>query len=269
MSNKLKVAVAISSHSPAFFTKLTVGSLIKNEPNCDLNIHIGYHSNLSDYTKDFSMFTDLSDWCQFHAVDEINWNIHNENLYRYSLMHSVNLQNIFKNVQYYDFDYLVILDNDVYVKKEFIHSLINKYPTTDLIGTFFNDNVNQTAVTTMNGEIHNFAPKLSVWNMIISKKLFNKIIKQSSIIEPAIINNVVYDTFARILYLIKTEWLDIKLGILSTKEMEEYIQHFFTSSFNYGITKNKGSIDLPLQIYNQTFPNGVYEYLKTNYKPGI
>ncbi len=269
MSKKLKIAVAISSHSPSFYTKFTVGTLLQHCGHHDLNIHIGFHSNLSDYTSDFSMFTELQDYCHFHAVDEIDWNFHNRNIYRYSLMHSVNLQNIFKNLKYYDFDYLVILDNDVHVKTDFISKLLSKQSNADMIGSYHQDKESgETVKTYLNGTTEYFAPKISVWNMMISRKLFNKIMENSSIIQPVKINGIVYDTFAKVLHHVKNDY-NMNLEILTEKEMGELIHHFYKSSFNYGLTKNRGSIEKPFALYTQMFPNGVYEYLKTNFSKSI
>ena len=51
-------------------------------------------------------------------------------------MHSKNIENLFKNIKYYDFDYVVILDNDLYIKSDFISLLTNNEIKYDLIYSY-------------------------------------------------------------------------------------------------------------------------------------
>ena len=56
----MNICVIISSHSPSIYTKLTISTLLRAvQNNHNLNIHIGVHSNYSDYTSDLSLFKDL------------------------------------------------------------------------------------------------------------------------------------------------------------------------------------------------------------------
>ena len=49
----MKICVVIAAHSPSVYTKLTIATLLRTVgKNHDLNIHVGVHSNLSDYTND-------------------------------------------------------------------------------------------------------------------------------------------------------------------------------------------------------------------------
>lgn len=255
----MKVCVAISSHSPAFFTKMTVGTILREVKNHDLNIHVGYHANLSDYTTDLSLF-ELNKICQLHAVDEIDWAQHNSDIYRYSKMHAKNLENIFKNVRYYDFDYLAILDNDLYIKRDFITNIIEKFPNSDLIGSYFDDKSESHSLIDNWGNPVSFAPKCSVWNMFISRKMFNKIMEDTNVIYPKFIDGVFYDTLSEILK--KSEEWGMNKSIIKTEEMSEVIHHFFHSSFNYGIGMNKKPIDGPLEIWSREFPNGISDIIK-------
>ena len=96
----MKICVVIAAHSPSVYTKLTIATLLRTVgKNHDLNIHVGVHSNLSDYTNDLSIFEELKGIAQIHLVDEIDWNLHNRNNYRYSLMHAKNIENILKNIK--------------------------------------------------------------------------------------------------------------------------------------------------------------------------
>lgn len=263
----MKIVVLIPSHSPSFFVKMAYLTLKREVKDHDLDIHVGYHSNLGHYTDDFSLFEDLRGLCGFHCVDEIDWYVHNADLFRYSKMHAKNLKNLFKNVKYFDFDYLVILDNDVYIKEDFISNLLNRFPNSDLFGTYFNDVDHNTEVIayhpgSLDPDKITFAPKISVWNSMISRKLFNYIIEDTSVIYPQYKNGIFYDTFA----LVLKESIDrgFGLGIIKTEEMSKMVNHFFYSSFNYGSKMKPDEHDnsYPFQIWKNEFSLNYKNLLK-------
>jgi hypothetical protein len=277
----MKICVLISSHSPSVYTKLTIGTLLRAcKDNNQLNIHVGIHSNYGDYTDDRSLFKELESIAQIHCVDEIDWAANARNNYRYSVMHSKNLENLMKNVRYYDFDYIAILDNDLYIKADFISLLTKGNTDSDLIFTYHNPKVNT---------IHNerrptgeytatvqFAPKIACWNLMISKKLFNKIMEDTSIIYPERVTDpgmihyyksfipdfdgehpIVFDTLSKVMFNTFHIWTDMKtLEVNDTHMSEDLIKHFFCSSFNYGmgIINNQVGESNAANIYNYEFP---------------
>lgn len=228
---------------------MTVKTLIRETKGHELNIHVGFHSNLGDYTNDFSMFQKLRGLCQFHAVDEIDWMKHDEDIYRYSRMHCKNLENLLKNVRYYEFDYVLILDNDLYFKKDFVSEILTRYPHFDIIGSHFDDREKNLTVIDNYGNPVTFSPKISVWNMILSRKLYDFILQDTSIIHPQIVDGVFYDSFA---YVEKVA-ANFSKKIIPTSELEEMVQHFFESSFNYGMTMSKKTHEKPRMIYEREF----------------
>ena len=245
----MKICVLVSSHSPSFFTEMTVKTLVRETKGHDLNIHVGFHSNLYDYTNDFSMFQKLRGLCQFHAVDEIDWMKHNEDIYRYSRMHCKNLENLLKNVRYYDFDHVLILDNDLYFKKDFVTEILTKCPDFDITGSHLDNRNENVTVIDHYGNPVTFSPKISVWNMMISRKLYDFILQDTSIIYPQFVDGVFYDSFA---YVEKVA-TNFSKKILKTVEIEESVEHFFGSSFNYGIIMNKKDHERPRKIYESEF----------------
>jgi len=228
---------------------MTVKSLLKHTVGHELNIHVGFHSNLMDYTNDFSMFQKLRGLCQFHAVDEIDWMEHNTDIYRYSKMHCKNLENLMKNVRYYDFDYLLILDNDMHFKNDFVTNLLEKYPNHDMIGSHLADRDEIVTINDNYGNPVTFYPKISIWNLLISRKLYDFIMKDIQMIHPKFKNEIFYDSFAEVETMIE----NFSKKIVTTEEIEELVEHFFASSFNYGITKNKSNQDRPKSIYEKEY----------------
>ncbi len=279
----MNICVIISSHSPSVYTKLTIATLLRVvQNNHDLNIHIGVHSNYADYTSDLSLFKDLKGIAQIHCVDEIDWMANARNNYRYSLMHSKNMENLFKNIRYYDFDYVVILDNDLYIKSDFISLLTNNKVDNDLIFNYFVKDVNTiTNERRPTGEYTStvqFAPKIACWNLMISRKLYNKIMEDPTIIYPDRVTDqsqidfyksyipqfdgtypIVFDTLSKVLFYSQYIWKDIKTLEVGINEMSEMIKHFFCSSFNYGIgiVNNTEGESNVTNIYNSEFPNGL------------
>lgn len=279
MEKKRKIAVAISSHSAPPFTLMTVGSLIREcGDNSDLNIHIGVHSNIDDSTSDFSLFDETRKVAHIHQVDEIDWIAHDNDVYRYSKMHAKNLENILKHIRFYDFEYLLILDNDLLIKRDFITELLEKYPESDLIGHYFlNSREPNTVTEQYAGETVQMMPKCSVWCTLVSRKLFDRIIADTSLIYPEKVSdyqrkvdltnfyptvdpniNVVFDTFSKILLIENEGW---KFTMLHEDEIIGDTHHFTASSFNYGY--RQGGIDRKVEsaweMYRKEFPTGLTE----------
>lgn len=278
----MKIFVVISSHSPSAYTKLTVATLLRAcKDNHELNIHIGVHSNYGDYTSDFSIFEELKGVAQIHCVDEIDWNLHNRDNYRYSLMHCKNIENMFKNIRYYDFDYVIVLDNDMYIKSDFISILTNNEKEYDLIFSHYNKEIqtinNERRSTGEYDATVQFPPKIACCNAIISRKLYDRIMTNTTMIYPERIEDseriqyyqryipeltgcpIVFDTLSKVLFNCLHIWDDIKTLEINKDEMSDMIKHFFCSSFNYGIgiIKNQQGSELPQKLYNLEFPNGV------------
>jgi hypothetical protein len=266
----MKICALISSHSNPVFTKLTVASLLKNVgQNHQVSIHIGAHKNYSDYSQDFSMFRELSDICHFHLVDEIDWMAHNTDIYRYSRMHGKNLENLFNQVKYFDFDCLLVLDNDLHIKDDFVTKY---FDGEDIVGSLFEDNDKVNTVIDTYGNPIEFMPKLSVWNIMISRNMYDFIMKHPEIVSPDIVkgvqvnmdtpNPVLFDTFSKV-YFLSTQWKH-NVKILPTAELSNSITHFFGSSFNYGdkfrVPKDQQAIiDQVTSIYKD---QGYEDFLK-------
>lgn len=252
----MKILVLIPSHSDPVYTKLTIASLLKHHPGYDFNIHVGVHSNYRDYTDDLSLFEDLRNIVQIHLVDEIDWSAHFSDHYRYSKMHCKNLSNLLKMTQYYQFDKVLHLDNDLLIKEDFITGLAQN--NADLIFDYFeNKDIirrvdTERTETGFNGKLQ-FAPKITAWNLMFSRKVFDRMLAYpdtfwaEKIDDPNIISKykefipeleidrpLMFDTFSKLLFYCKYIWQDVEIlstdGILNHK-----IHHFFHSSFNYGV----------------------------------
>lgn len=274
----MKILVLIPSHSDPVYTKLTIASLLRHHPNFDFNIHIGIHSNYKDYTSDFSLFNELKGIAQIHLVDEIDWMLHNNDHYRYSKMHCKNLSNLLKMTQYYDFDKVLHLDNDLLIKDDFLTTFATT--NADLVFDYFeNTDVirkvdTERTDTGFNGKLQ-FAPKITAWNLMFSRKIFDRMLIYPDtfwaerIDDPNIVYRykefmpelelerpLMFDTFSKLLFYCKYIWHDVEIlptdGLLSSK-----IHHFFYSSFNYGvqICNNTTGHNVAHGIWNTEYKN--------------
>jgi hypothetical protein len=277
--SRIKLAVVIPTHCDSFILKLTLGTLLKNFNNHDLNIQLGFHKsfNVGDICEGF--FDQLRGIAQVHLVDEIDWVENHANLNRYSLMHAKNLESLFQQIKYYNFDYVLVLDNDVHVKADFITEMITRFPDADLLGTYFREPECAEAFT--NGrdkEIMLSLPRVAPWHMILSRKLYNKIMEKSSIMYPLVIRDkliikerqrlygaeedmpIFSDTFGEVLHHCKFDW-NMKLGIVSNIEFSQWAHHFFCSSMNYGSwvlgQEMPAHVAKIKEAYDTEFPNGL------------
>jgi hypothetical protein len=276
---RIKLAVVIPTHCDAFILKLTLGTLLRHFQQHDLNIQLGLHKsfNVGDVSKGF--LDQLRRVAQVHLVDEINWVEHHANLARYSLMHAKNIESLFQQIKYYRFDYVLILDNDVQVKADFLTELVTRFPEADLLGTYFREP--EVAEEFTNGRDHETMlsiPRVAPWHLLLSRRLYAKIMENPSVLYPVIIRDeglrrerqrlhgvekdlpIFSDTFGEVLHHCKQDW-DMKLGIVSNAEFSQWAHHFFCSSLNYGRWALGEQMPAHLarikEIYDTEFPNGL------------
>jgi len=278
---KKKIAVVIPFHTYPEVLKLTLGTLLRKVgPNYDLNIHLGIHANYNHYFHgDLSFFDELRKVAQIHTVEEIDWmGAYNANWFRYSVMHAKNLINLFQNIRFYDFDYLLILDNDLYIREDFLTTCLERHPDADLIGSYLSDRDGLN-------EVHKgldflpiyVLPKLSGWHVILSRKLYLKMTEDYSSVYPIFVEGEEADYYLKVydppktlplfcdvmgtfLFRVLRVW-KMKFGVVPTQEFAQWVHHFTESSFNFG-ARNLGS-QYPAKIkaiadqYHKEFPKGL------------
>ncbi|CAB4130806.1 hypothetical protein UFOVP276_130 [uncultured Caudovirales phage] len=276
----MKIAVIIPAHCSPSVLLLTVGTLLRTHSQHDLTIHVGVHKNYSDYCADLSLFEELKRIAHIHLVDEIDWAEHNANLNRYSLMHSKNLENLFSQVRYYAFDYLLILDQDLFIKADLISEILNRHPQADMLGAFFDDIADDMVPFQHSGDGAKLQriPRMTPWCLLLSRRLYLEVLKDLTILRPLEVHNqadihsicghytstsdlpIFADTLALVAHRCRYSW-GMKLGVEKVEKMEEWVHHFFAGSFNYGewaIREKYGPhVEGISDIYKKTFPNGI------------
>lgn len=280
MSRK-KLAVFVAVHTYPEVAKLTIGSFLRAHPGYEIEVHVGCHSNYGHYCQDLSLFNDLRGLAQIHLVDEIDWlGAYNACWYRYSVMHAKNLENLLKQAQYSSFDQAVILDHDLCIKENFVTAFNETFPDADLIGSMFEDRAGLKPYDTAHQEKVYSSPKISVWHTMVSRKLYEQILKNPGMIYPKIVPKtdrkyldvykpdedrpVFVDTFADVYHLVVHGKAGFKAGIVGSTAFQEYVDHFYNSSFNYGYwTRGQSYPNHVKDIvnrYHAEFPKGLSEF---------
>lgn len=290
----MKLAVVIPVHCHPDILRLTLFSLVKHlSPNHELTIHLGVHSNFDNYCSDFGIFNDpriKKLVSGIHLVDEIDWQAYSKDIYRYSRMHAKNVINLFHQIRYYEFDYVLVLDNDVLTKADFVTETMKmaamaKFGTqggeefsVDLIGSYFEDTPNPKEFTNArDGETLCALPKISAWHLLLSRKLYEMILENpTAIVSPREVRDIqemekyseVYPSIPRGMPIFIDTFCDLpfrirekKMGylLLPREKFAEWAQHFFCSSFNYGewslgMERKVEHIAEIVAVYKKEFP---------------
>jgi len=276
-----KIAVVIPFHTHPEVLKLTLGTLFRATPKeYDLNIHVGIHSNYNHYYFDgMGFFDELRKYVQFHMVDEIDWmGEYYSHWFRYSVMHAKNLVNLFKAIRFYEFDYLLILDNDLYIKQDFLTPCFERFPDAELIGSYFGDRQGLNEVRRELDLLPIYIlPKLSGWHVLLSRKLYLKMADDYSTVYPRFIEGdsalpylakydppkalpVFCDVMGEFLFRINHIW-NLKFGVVPSEEFAQWIHHFTESSFNFGRRSLHEKYFIKIaqisEQYKKEFPNGL------------
>ena len=278
---KKKLAVVIPFHSYPEVLFLTLGTLLRKvAPAYDLSIHVGIHSNYNHYYhKSLAFFDDLRKIAQIHTVDEIDWmGEYYDHWFRYSVMHAKHLINLFKNVRFCEFDYLLILDNDLYIKEDFVTRCLERHPDAELVGSYLSDRSGFNEVYKELDQLPIYVlPKLSGWHVLLSRKLFMRMTEDYSMVYPRFIEGdavnpylstydapkvlpIFCDVMGEFLHKVLHVW-KVKFGEIPTAEFSQWVHHYTESSFNWGGRSLKSKYPAKIQEimdqYKKEFPKGL------------
>jgi hypothetical protein len=277
--SKPKLAVVSCVHTYPEVAELSLGSFLREHSAYDVELHVGCHSNYSDYCRDLRLFHDLKGLASIHLVDEIDWlGAYNACWYRYSVMHAKNMENVFRQIRYSEFDYVVTLDHDLFVKSDFVTPLLEQFPKADLLGALFENTRELTPYETAHNEKVYRAPKVSVWHGLISRRLYEKILYSPKIIYPRLLSGncaqpyleayrpqeerpIFVDTFAEVYHEVVHGKGGFSPGLVPAEWFHDRVQHFYNSSFNYGSWTRGDSYPAHIReikdIWKREFPDGL------------
>jgi hypothetical protein len=280
-----KIAVLIPFHTYPEVLFLTLGTLLRKvAPNYELSIHVGIHSNYNHYYHGpLGFFDRLRKIAQIHTVDEIDWlGEYNDHWFRYSVMHAKHLVNLFKNVYFSEFDYLLILDNDLLVKHDFVTECLKRYPEADLFGSYFADRNDLNEITREKDGLPIYVlPKLSGWHVMLSRKLFLTMATDYGCVYPSFMEGdvakpyldtykppktlpIFSDVMGLFFHMALHRW-KVPFGSVPTADFANWVHHFSESSFNFGERSLKNDYRPKIREiaaqYAAEFPKGLEEFL--------
>jgi hypothetical protein len=202
-------------------------------------------------------------------------------------MHAKNIENLLRQIRYYDFEYVLLLDNDVWIKHDFVSHLVSAFPDCDLFGTYFIDLPGVYEFTQQGDGISRYGlPRLVPAHLLMSRFLYDKVMEDTSILYPHYIEDpqriidirqkyeldlrpdpegrsqrpIFVDTFGEVFHKCKYEW-GMKIATVPNALFDNWAHHFYSSSFNYGSwsarEKHKARLDEIEAVFNREFPFGL------------
>jgi hypothetical protein len=253
-----KIAVLIPVHCAPKVVMMTLGTWLEScDGSYQADITMAIHNNYGHYHPDLHILMDLPG--TKIRVQEINWSApDNASIIRYSKMHAVSLSAMLEHVQGVEFDNLAILDQDLVFKTDFVKFAAET--GQDLVGCYMGDRTTDICMNTIMGQLW-FAPKFSVWHLVMSRTFYQKIMENKELVFPKIDGKFFYDTFSRVIIENKNMW---KLPVmeLPSDQVNQMVEHRWSMSFNFGHAINGAhaywdKLAKYEAEYDQRFPHGI------------
>lgn len=267
MDQKPHVCVLVPAHCAPNVLKMTLGSFLDvADGSYDASIAVGLHENYHHYHPGVADIEAMSPPVMIVKVKEIDWQMFDGKNYiagllRYSRMHSKSLRALFEAVAGKEFTHVLVMDHDLVFKGDFVKEALSK--RCDVVGSLFDDFAENYQVKTDSGHTFTFAPKLSVWHLLLSRKAYEFLMRDIGVIEPAFEAGIVYDTFAKANILMGLA--GFRKLIYSKSMVEKFIEHKGAMSFNWGQRCLGGEYPPRLleaeREYERRFPNGIAHLL--------
>ena len=257
-----KAVILVPVHCAPKVAMMTLGTWMEaHDGSYEAEVIIGVHDNYHHYHNGLGALQGLPG-VKVVVVKEIDWAAQKmgwEAVYRYSTMHATSLKEMMKLANTMTFDYLAVLDHDLVFKKDFIGWAMGI--GKDLVGSYMEDRRIRVPVKTEGGTFI-FAPKFSVWHMVMTHKFFQKIMEDVDLIFPIFEGDCFFDTFSRIIRNNEEQW-KLPIEELTLAQTEEMVKHLWTMSFNYGMKlygagaywKRLAELEAD---FDKRFPNGIH-----------
>jgi len=254
-----KVVILMPVHCAPKVAMMTLGTWLET---CDgsyrAEVIICAHDNYSHYHPGLDTLKELP--VTVISVPEINWYFPDliQSIMRYSRMHAVSLTALMEKAQNIQFDHLAILDHDLVFKTDFVKAAADT--GSDLVGGYMCDRKDSAAAKTAAG-IFQFAPKFSIWHLVMSQLFYQKVMEDRGLIFPAIEGGNIFDTFTKVIAKNRDEW-HLPVTEWSCAEMDAIVQHRWSMSFNFGqkvcgVPSYWDRVSKYEAEFDQRFPNGI------------
>lgn len=267
MNEKRKVVLLIATHCPPKVLRLTLGSwLATYDGSYEADVYIGLHNNYSHYHSGLDDIKSLEGPCRLVFVDEMDWTCGGDimrSMFRYSEMHVRSIMAMtaraFRDSP--DLTHVAILDHDLIFESDFVGWAVRR--GVDMVCSLFKDNSKDSVVRTTLGATWDFAPKPSVWHMVVSRKVMEKVVEKPELAMPGF-DTRAYDTMARAYEAVRDD-PGLKLEVVPEVMMSIMVRHVWSMSMNYGQRQggDYGQKVASLEAeHDRRFPNGIGVLLK-------
>ena len=269
MSLRPHICVLIPVHCTPKVAKLTLGSfLAAADGSYDITVVITIHENYHHYRDDVAEIKAMSPRVKILEVKEIDWGAYDNLDYvrgtmRYSEQHGKTLMALMSAAASKQFSHVLILDHDLSFKRDFVSWGLALQ--SEVFGYLFRDKSDDNHITMENGRKIAFAPKLSVCHILLTRKAFDFIMTDASMVVPSFESGVVYDTFSKAYLEMKKA--GINMTIWPEASFIDIVEHKGSMSFNWGGRTHKENFPQLLAKveaeYDAMFPNGIDDLLTT------
>ena len=265
-----KVAILMAAHCAPKVLKTTIGTwLDKWHKNYDADVYVSVHNNYHHYHPGLAEIKEMEPFVKVVPVEEMNWGKYQpgtvENVFRYSEAHMRNVLRLMEEAVKGtpDFNYMVVLDHDLVFKEDFVGWAIDK--ECDLVCSLFEDRHDDRMVKMGIGVDMLFAPKPSAWQLVMSRKLVDMVLKSPEIVLPCVRKGRCFDSMALMYEMAVDEGMETR-G-LPESHLRKRVEHLWSMSFNYGpisssceeYSRKLGEREVE---YERMFPEGIGKLLK-------
>lgn len=263
------MAVLIAAHCPPKVVKVTLGTWLQHyDGSYDADVYIGLHKNYHHYHSGIGEIQELEGSVSLVYVDELNWAEETgiiRTIMRFSKMHARSLQEMMREASKRDYTHVAILDHDLIFKDDLVGWMLREKPGVDMVCSMLGGRLENEEIRIGTGQSFIFAPKPSAWHTMVSRRMFDAMVEHPDLVEPGLVDDVVYDTLAMAYHSIPV--LGMTVRVCSEAEMAQHVEHVWSMSLNYGVCLSGGDqyvVRLARfeKEYSERFPEGILGLLE-------
>lgn len=270
MADRNKVVILVAAHCAPKVLKMTLGTwLDKWDRSYDAEVYVSVHNNYHHYHPGMAEIMEMEPFIKVVQVDEMNWGKYPlwtvESILRYSEAHMTNVLRLMDEAAKGtpDFTHVAVLDHDLVFKEDFVGWAAGK--GSDLVCSLFEDRYEDKVVKMGIGVEIPFAPKPSVWHLVMSRKLAQIVSKMPHLLLPGVKNGKCFDSMSLLYHDAVDMMMDISL--VPETYLRRMVEHIWSMSFNYGpllssneeYWKRLGECEVE---YDKMFPEGIGKLLE-------
>ena len=261
------VLLAIAAHCQPEVLKYTLGTWLETyDRSYKVSICVSLSTDFESVCKRADEILRLDPPVDIIRVPKYKHKQHEMQMFRFSALHANCLRAIFSHCQDIPFTHVAVLDHDLEFKQDFIKWAMDQ--NADWVGNLFRDRKDLLrlaphSIAGANKPESWWAPKCSVWNCLLSRRLYDRIMEDSSVLMPALaFKNLVYDTMAKMFELMTCDWgMDVRIH--KEADIEAVVKHLWSLSFDFGpnVEGHYEGLRKLVEDYNKRFPNGIRHLL--------